>query len=239
MNSLNKIILTGLSVLSLNNLLGQNTNLDSFLEQPNIQLNHNDSLLNMQSRDMSNFLNQMKMFSSKYSPQRIYSENLLINLNDGICYLTNKNEEQGIEDIRKINNGCEEAWLYLPKKQTWYEIGIFSDSNSVKPLKPLIKKILKENPDAKELIFYHNHPGEGYNRPSTHDLELFIEQNFDYLEYKITGKIVADRGIVEYSLNSNKEKLLKQAKKNPIDIYRDNAEDINKYFNISLAEYEK
>ncbi len=173
-----------------------------------------------------------------YLSKKLYSDTLKINLDDKMHYVTKKDEKSGVEDIRKINNGYEEAWLYLPEKQIWYETGIYSDSNSTHPFILRIGDALKENQDIKELIFYHNHPGEGYNKPSTNDLQYLLMQNFYYSGYKITGKIVADRGIVEYSLNSKGREVLEKAKKSNFPCVNDII-DIKKYFNIDLAEYKK
>lgn len=205
MKTLNKLLLTGLSILSLNNLYGQE---DSFFT---------DSL------------------------NRVYSENLCINLKDKIYHITKKSEEEGIKDLIKIcNENYEEAWLYFPEKQIWYEIGIFSTPNSVKPFMPRIKKALEENPDAKELIFYHNHPGEGFDLPSAGDMLGLMSNNLFFQEYKIVSKIITKEGLVEYSLNSKgKEKSLENL--NLLEEYweyqkPEKYNELSRYFNINCID---
>lgn len=203
MKTLNKIILTGLSVLSLNNLYGQNANLDSLLEQINIQIKNNDSLINIQRKNINDLLNQMKEAFPEYYLEKIYSDTLYINLNDRIYHVTKKNEEEGIKDLIKIcDKGYEESWLYFPEKQIWYEIGIFSDSISVKPFGPRIEKALEENKDANELIFYHNHPGEGFDQPSIRDMLMLTRYSRIFPDYKIVGKVITKDDLTKYSLNS-------------------------------------
>lgn len=244
MKTLNKIILTSLigagSLGIFGEGYGQTQDTDSVFRECNTQIKINDSL--EQSRLLDDFTLKLKTFFPEYFLERIYSDSLVININDGIYHVTNKNEEQGIEDIRKINNGYEDAWLYLPEKQIWYEIGIHSDSESVKPFNSLIEKALEENSNVKELIFYHNHPEEGYDWPSFRDLSMAVYDNFvNPLGYKIVDKIIAKEGLVEYSLNSKGKKLLENKLIDEIGGYAalNDLEDISEYFDINCVEYKK
>lgn len=170
----------------------------------------------------------------------IYSDNLKINRIDSIYYFTNNTEKKGIEEIRKINDGYEEAWLYLPEKQIWYEIGIKGDSTSTLLCSQTVKKILNENPTIKELIFYHNHPRKGeYNQPSNNDMFSSLYANLNHLNHKVTGKIITKEGIVEYSLNDKGKEILEKEKQGVLnlDSYIVYEEDINKYFNIKFTKY--
>ncbi len=241
MTPLNKIILTSLIGAGSLGIFGKSFGQDTILNNSINSQIKNETLITKSARStekltkqIDELINDLKTTNPELYSKKLYSDTLKINLNDKIQYITKKNEERGIEDIRKINNGYEEAWLYLPEKQIWYETGIYSDSNSTFPFPLRIGEALRENPDAKELIFYHNHPGERYNKPSINDMRYLYEQNFDYLGYKITGKIVADKGVVEYSLNSKGKELLEEAKKNPIDLT-----GIDKYFDINLRKYEE
>ena len=199
MKTLNKIILTSLIGLgSFGKVDGQDTNLDSLFDENIEEMNNLEN----------SFDKYEEIIPPKYFSERVYSENLCINLNEKICYVTKKNEKEGIKDLIKICNGdYEESWLYLPEKQIWYEIGINSDSNSVKPFLPRIEKALEENKDVKELIFYHNHPSEGFDQPSINDILMLMHHNCIFQNYKIAGKIITKDEITEYSLNSKgKEK---------------------------------
>ena len=216
MKTLNKIILTSLigagSLGIFEKGYGQNTNLDNLLKQMNAQIKKRESIFNESDGQFNDILNQMKAHSPEYFSEKVYSENLCINLNEKIYHVTKKNEEEGVNDLIKIcNKDYEEAWLYLPEKQKWYEIGIHSDSVSVKPFMLRIEEALEENKDVKKLIFYHNHPGEvsGDPRPSILDFNVLNDQSRIFSDYKIVSKIITKSNIVEFYLNSKgKEKLL-------------------------------
>ncbi len=242
MKTLNKILLTSLITAGSFGIFGksygQNKNLDSAYNEVDKRIRLMDRLEFLEKKEKIEEFENKQRYPELYS-KKLYSDTLKINLNDGIYYITKKDEKSGIEDIRKINNNYEEAWLFLPEKQIWYETGIYSDSNSTFPFPLRIGDALKENQEIKELIFYHNHPGESYNKPSINDMRHLFGQNFDYLGYKITGKIVADKGVVEYSLNSKGKELLEKAKKNPIDLYCVDLTGIDKYFDINCVEYKK
>ena len=241
MKTLNKILLTGLigagSFRLVEKGYGQDKHLDSVINECNVQteeiadsIKTNDCFVNEQLKTEVNYLIDSKRYDRIFFSEKIYSENLCINLNEEVYHVVKKNETDGIRDIIKINNGCEEAWLYLPEKQTWYEIGIFSDSTSVRPFTPRIKEILKENPDVTKLIFYHNHPG-GYDLPSQNDLmmSVYIRSRF-FKDYKIFNKIIAKDGeVIEYSLNNKGKRL----SKNEFSfIFLD---DVSKYFDINCT----
>ena len=140
------------------------------------------------------------------------SDNLLLNRDNQIYFATNKNEEQGINNIKRIidNSKYEELWLYLPEKQKWYEIGINSyideEGSKVENTKNDIKKIL-EKEKIKELIFYHNH--NYFPHPSTNDIASMMQNTLYFSNYKIKEKICSKYGITEYFLT---EKAIKEFK---------------------------
>lgn len=178
----------------------------------------------------------VKISSLELLPENFYSEALFINLNEKRSYFTKKNEEDGIKDIIKINKDYEEAWLYLPEKQVWYEIGIFSNSYSVKPYFPRIEEALKENKDIKELVFYHNHLGEGFDRPSMGDLVALVNQNRIFPKYKIISKVITKDDITEYCLNSKtKEEALKKINFWGYRWSLEKYDELSKYFDIKCA----
>ena len=162
-----------------------------------------------QDVNLDNRLNKLNYKAFKF-PEEVYSENLCINLNDKIYHVTKKNEEQGMKDLIKMRNeDYEEAWFYFPEKQIWYEVGMDSDSNSVEPFLPLIRKILEENKNEKKLTFYHNHHGEGFDRPSIYDLTILARFSRIFPEREISGKIITKDDITEYSLDyKRKEEIL-------------------------------
>jgi len=220
MRTLNKTILTGAISLATLGLFG---NLEKSYGQATKQdsLNNEiDSLKALMSEISANCVyleNPAKKFLPVYYPERINSENLCINTNEKKYYVAKKNEEEGIKDIHKINNEInneiyEEAWLYLPEKQEWYEIGINSDRISVQPSDIRIRRILEENKDISKIIFYHNHPSkEDIDFPSIQDLFKSVYYDRILPDYKITNKIIAQQDVIEYSLNSRgKEKLLEK-----------------------------
>lgn len=104
---------------------------------------------------------------SKEKTELIVS-NLTLNSNDLVSLVTDKDENSGIEDIRRIKSPYEESWLYLPDKKRWYEIGTkraieIGEDESWHRTKitydpKLITNALKENLEARKLVFYHNHP---------------------------------------------------------------------------------
>ena len=206
----------GLAGILCGNLNAQNTKQDSLN-------NKIDSLKTLMSAINTNgvYLENpaRKFFPEDYS-EKVYSENLCINTNEKKYYVVKKNEEEGIKDIYKINKKgvYEEAWLYLPEKQEWHEIGINSDESSVEILDIRIENILKENKDIKEIIFYHNHPGNSYpglpskiDFPSITDLFKSVYYNKILPDYKITNKIIAKENVIEFSLNpKGEEKLLEK-----------------------------
>ena len=197
----------GLAGILYGNLNAQNTKQDSCN-------NKIDSLKTLMSAMNSNCVyleNPAEKFLPEYYSEKVYSENLCINTNEKKYYAAKKNEEEGIKDIHKINNeknAYEEAWIYLPEKEEWYEIGINSDAISVQPFYFRIKNILEENKDISKIVFYHNHPGnEDIDFPSISDIHQSMKYNKILPDYKITNKIIAKQDVIEYSLNSaGKEK---------------------------------
>ncbi len=209
------IVLAG----GLNGYSQANKELDSLFNELYKSSKRIDSLSKEFSKSLENFeeeynksMADFREKNSEYYSKKIYSDTLKINLNEKIFYVTKKNEADGIKNIQKISRGYEEAWIYLPEKQIWYEYGIYSDSNSTTPFSPRIEEALKENPDIRELIFYHNHPSKNSDWPSVRDQLTLIKQNFDFSKYKITGKILTQEGVIEYSLNSKGKELIERLK---------------------------
>ncbi|MBW2982069.1 hypothetical protein KY343_04265 [Candidatus Woesearchaeota archaeon] len=104
--------------------------------------------------------------SKMQSKQVVQLENLVVNISDDKKYEVQKNEEEGIQDIRKLikTSDLEEGWVYLPEKELWFETRIkqrIEESNGLmhRRLKSdigLCTKLMKEN---NTLISYHFHLG--------------------------------------------------------------------------------
>lgn len=230
-----KNLLFGIGIIGSLNIFekaeGQETRLDSLLKEYPNQIKRNDSLVNENLKIYENDKKRKREIFPEFYAEKVYSKNLCINLNEKIYHVTKKNEKQGINDIKKINNDYEESWLYLPEKQIWYEIGIRSSLVSVQNFKFRVERVLKENPDTKDLIFYHNHPITGFYWPSDGDLRRAGSDNIDFLGYKIVSKIVAKEGVVEYYLNDEGKKLLENILMTKNETEKYNLEK-TKYFDI-------
>ncbi len=167
--------------------------------------------------EKENPLKTTKRLLNYFIPKiEIQSNTLKLNKNDFTYYVTNKNEEWGINDIKKIINASnyEERWLYLPEKQKWFEIGVNSyvkeKESGASTYKEDIKRILEKNKDVKELIFYHNHPSlemTSLESPSIADIRTMVSEVLYFPNYKIKQKICSKEGITEYFLT---EKAIKE-----------------------------
>jgi len=94
--------------------------------------------------------------------------NLILNNSSNYRISVSKNEIKGIKDIRRMldSHGLEDAWLYLPKKEIWKEVGIsskyyevYSEGKKIRGINAKIdekylEKIILEND---EIILYHTH----------------------------------------------------------------------------------
>jgi len=188
--------------------------------------------------------NSIKRHNFSHQKTGIESPNLLLNRDDQIYFVTNKNEEQGINDIKKIinNSNYEEAWVYLPEKQKWFEVGFDSYTLSkkfamVSSNKNDINKILEKNKDIKELIFYHNHPSfpddsqETEKFPPFFDIRIMVDYTLSFPDYKIKNKICSKYGITEYSLTEKAKKDFKS------EYY--NKQNDPEYFNVTFKPFKK
>ncbi|MBA7689097.1 hypothetical protein ES703_97592 [subsurface metagenome] len=86
-----------------------------------------------------------------------YSNELVVNTSNKHKTIIKKNEKQGILDLEKLvqSSPYEEAWVYLPKKQEWIEVGV-SESNVIKgdnklSFKRYFKKLGINNDEIDEL----------------------------------------------------------------------------------------
>lgn len=100
--------------------------------------------------------------------KEIFSKNLQLNDNDKICFVVDKNEKSGIEDMKCIidSSAYEEIWIYLPEIERWYELGVnrsLYENNGVYKSGSrfdewFLKKVFEKNRGIEEVVFYHNHP---------------------------------------------------------------------------------
>ncbi|HKL24424.1 MAG TPA: hypothetical protein VJ912_03750 [Candidatus Nanoarchaeia archaeon] len=166
------------------------------------------------------------------------SKKLFVNLDDGSYYKTQKSEKQGIEDLVKESKkqDYEEAWIYLPKNKTWYEIGKESEKEEtdsltkyrVKRNENLLKEIIKkQKPDS--IIFYHIHPYFKYSKlPSNKDIETMIQTTLEKENKYIKHKIVSGDTITEYSLTKKGINYFKNKKTKILEKTNENFQrDIN------------
>lgn len=100
----------------------------------------------------------LSIFAISATPQQkylgfpaAYVDKLTVNLKNEYKNIVNKNEEEGVKDIRHLvkTSQYEEAWAYLPDKEQWVEIGV--------------NEYVKRNIDYflgthKELTFYFMRP---------------------------------------------------------------------------------
>ena len=201
--------------------------------------------------------NPIKRHNFSHQKTEIYSPNLLLNRDDQIYFVTNKNEEQGIKDIRKIinNSKYEEAWIYLPERQKWYETGIEAKHSlkwSYVTEDMVLKKIiLGKEKKIKEIVFYHYHPSFYDSKscnycssyPSTPDLNALIINTKTFNNYNVKGKVCSKAGIVKYSLTEKAIKEFQTKDSINLDDYAvekiENRRILNgNYFNIKFTPFE-
>jgi hypothetical protein len=102
------------------------------------------------------------------------SSHIVVNTENVERKINHLSENDGIYDISKLvrESSYEEAWIFIPKKDLWIEIGYnetgwiedsLSRSNSVQTDTSYIQKLMKEND---ELVMYHFHPIKDYDKPN-------------------------------------------------------------------------
>ncbi len=180
-------------------------------------------------------------FSRGYETRTI--ENLIINANPKIAMIVNKDEKEGLKDLKNLasTSEIEEAWYYLPKKKQWIERGINETNHSIQENIPLKEDVLQEN-DC--IILYHLHAKDkGLDSKIDKDMQfirLTLPSKADFLtaarysanllkKYEncaFNFKIVSERGITEYhpikkikNLNFVKRQLINQLNKMREDIF--------------------
>ena len=92
-------------------------------------------------------------------------QKLFVNTSKEYRAFADKNEEEGLRDIRDLtlSSPLEEEWLYLPQEKKWYETGVsevVDTSNNFAQGACItdptgLEEILAKQP---EIIFYHFHP---------------------------------------------------------------------------------
>lgn len=188
------------------------------------------------------------------SQNKIYSEKFHVNLNDTLQYIIKRDKWSGLREIFQLNKtqNYEEAWLYLPIKEEWYEIGIESEGTLVKQDLQKVEKILNEYKNEcvcsflrKDIYFIHNHPpsncAQGLSRG---DLVALAQHSILFDKHDVQGIVVEGKGMIEYSLNPRtKEEFFKKNKK---DLKIRKIEkfmklpyaELSKFFNIKTSKFE-
>lgn len=156
------------------------------------------------------------------APEEKTLEKLIVNNNNSIITVVNKDENAGLTDLKNLMNSAEkeEAWCYIPKDNKWIEVG---ESRKVDPsekgnfsVKINLSRLYKIMDKNEELVFYHIHPAKGkcldkcefkedlyvYSTlPSKEDM-LFMTQVYYYFsekqkDAKFSFKIASMYGITE------------------------------------------
>jgi hypothetical protein len=138
-----------------------------------------------------------------YRPSRP-SENLMVNTDPSLRYVTKKSEHSGIQDIVKLisESKYEEEWIFLPKESTWYEIGVREKSTSKNGF---IEGSLYGDPTGLEkaladqplLKFFHFHPMDReavYELVKEHSRHLRVDDT-DALEEKLAYLLAVQGGL--------------------------------------------
>ena len=97
-------------------------------------------------------------------PKYHYASSLKVNTDISKRYLVKKTETEGVEDLRKLVSAStlEDAWLFLPEKSLWVEVGI-DERIEVSDIIKFGCRLDRESVDKYTLengnvIFYHFHP---------------------------------------------------------------------------------
>lgn len=154
------------------------------------------------------------------------SEKLKLNRDDGVAYVSHKNEKEAINEIKDIakESQYEESWLHFPSDKSWYEVGINSKIGEGKDYISKVDVDLGKfvaairNSDSKKAVLVHNHPGNeeiistNDYTPSISDIETL--EKFGSLYEKIRpsgeliGGIVSVHGITSYRKESPLNEIL-------------------------------
>ena len=141
-------------------------------------------------------------------------ESLVVNTDDSYKIYVEQTEEEGREQIRNlsITNSLEDAWVFIPKKNLWYEVGINSKWNEITIDTIFLYEIMQEND---EIVLHHPHPSERFlflSRglrpeqaiPSKIDLENMIGRSTGFYRLQPEGNyaeaVVSHYGTIRYEL---------------------------------------
>ncbi len=161
----------------------------------------------------------------------IISNNLLVNKDNKVRYVSYKNEEKGLNDLLGLiySSELEENWVYLPEKKTWIEIGINEKTttyeNGYERYSDLdmnyLNYLMNNN---KEIKIYHMHPNpEKYKNylswvPSANDISTFDvvfskfynlnknEEDFLKKDFNLKVRIVSMYGMCDISMTEKARK---------------------------------
>ena len=175
-----------------------------------------------------------------------YLENLVVNNDSTYRTIVYKNEEEGIEDMLKLvkTSKLEEAWIFLPNWNLWYEIGktsrnYFKEGTYFSTISidgEFRDKLIRENDN---LVYYHFHPE--FNSEDIYkkifgqniiiqgailshgDLIEAITSTRDFYKYHPNGKTkfstVSGEGIIDFYMTEEGLKANKDRKKRAISLY--------------------
>lgn len=169
------------------------------------------------------YFGTIKPLCSRYINKEIISKEISLNKNDFRTYTTNKDEKEGLKDIRKnvIQKGNkEDSWVYFPEKEKWCEVGIQSKKAGSKINSHYLEKVLEKSDDCNEIIIYHNHPVSAFDEePSRADFKSMVGQTIKikekYPSKDVKFKICHEYGTTEFFLTEEGIKEFFKYKKIP------------------------
>lgn len=138
-----------------------------------------------------------------------YTDNLIINIDDGMKVITNKCEDEGVKDLRELldKDDPEEAWAYIPETCTWIDVGKKQGLGNVTVDFDFIKSLGSQ---FNEIIIYHSHPkGDGMDYflqalPTPQDVAAMIAHSTvmhkEHNGVKYRNKVISEHGIATYDI---------------------------------------
>ncbi|MBI2102224.1 hypothetical protein HYT55_00150 [Candidatus Woesearchaeota archaeon] len=167
-------------------------------------------------------------FLRELYPQSKEAQRLTVNSDEKQFFRVRHSEKEGISEISHLvaTEEFEEAWIYIPKEDEWWEIGQASWKDSVGVYTALNYSLLELLAGVSdEVIHYHIHPEKTLRKLSTppllpgtpppaltltewalpSDIDLYssLVQSCDVASHfpgkKIRFKVASPAGIVEYA----------------------------------------
>lgn len=151
-------------------------------------------------------------------------DRLVVNTSDDYFNIVHASEEEGIKQLEDLARSAsvEEAWIYVPEEQIWYEAGYkqktsetddFLRSHGYGAGAKFNLEILADTLVRSESpVLYHIHPSRiapdnpGLGIPSPHDfrhtLNIALALKSSDIKKTARHKVVSEYGVCEYSLTA-------------------------------------